>query len=193
MGAVESESRRMKLAAFKDLCDREWAKDQHGDVQALHLTNSSLLELTCDVLLSGSSEPFLFPIEQRVSSEDIKDIRAGAVCRDISNPVTRSVVHISGDSDRDFAEVYSVPGGVAQVTIPPTLPRSWLNWPRSLRSSARRQTICAARSRRRGMPACRGGRSRTRSAPATITCTASSGTDRLSSSSSRGRTRLTRR
>lgn len=109
----------MKLAAFKDLCDREWAKDQHGDVQALHLTNSSLMELTCDVLLAGSSDPFLFPLEPLIGSDDIKGKPVGAVCRDILNPITRTVIHISGDSDRDFAEVYSMPGGLAQVTIPP--------------------------------------------------------------------------
>lgn len=95
----------MKLAEFKDLCDREWG-EARGDVQALRLTNDSLLEFTCDVLLAGAEdEPFLFPMVPLHSSEETADIRAGAVCSKVLNPITRSVVTVSGGSDLDLAEV----------------------------------------------------------------------------------------
>ena len=95
----------MKLGEYKDLCDREWS-EARGDVQALHLTNGSLLELSCEILLAGAEdEPWLFPMIPLITSEDVADIRAGAVCREILNPITRSVVRISGDSGQDMAEV----------------------------------------------------------------------------------------
>lgn len=95
----------MKLAEFKDLCDREWG-GARGDVQALRLTNSSLLEFTADVLLAGAEDqPFLFPLVPLYDHEEIAGIRAGAVTSKVLNPVTRSVVEISGDSDLDLAEV----------------------------------------------------------------------------------------
>ena len=95
----------MKLAEFKDLCDREWG-EARGDVQALRLTNDSLLEFTCDVLLAGAEdEPFLFPMVPLYSREEVADVRAGAVCSKVLNPVTRSVVTVSGGSDQDLAEV----------------------------------------------------------------------------------------
>ena len=89
MGAVESESPPVKLAEFNALCDREWG-EARGDVQALRLTNGSLLEFSTDVLLAGA---------------EVADIRAGAVCSKVLNPVTRSVVTVSGGSDQDLAEV----------------------------------------------------------------------------------------
>ena len=95
----------MKLAEFKDLCDREW-DEARGDVQALHLTNSSLLEFTADVLLAGAEDqPFLFPMVPLYDREEIAGIRAGAATSQVLNPVTRSVVEVSGDSDLDLAEV----------------------------------------------------------------------------------------
>jgi len=95
----------MKLAEYKDLCDREWS-EARGDVQALHLTNGSLLEFSADVLLAGAQDqPFLFPVVPLYSSEEVTDIRAGAACSKILNPITRSVVTVSGGSDQDLAEV----------------------------------------------------------------------------------------
>lgn len=95
----------MKLAEFKDLCDREWG-EARGDVQALRLTNDSLLEFTCDVLLAGAEDqPFLFPMIPLYSSEEVAEVRAGAVCSKVLNPITRSVVTISGGSDQDLTEV----------------------------------------------------------------------------------------
>jgi len=95
----------LKLAEFKDLCDREWG-EARGDVQALHLTNSSILEFTADVLLAGAEDqPFLFPLIPLFDRDDIASIKAGAVTSKVLNPVTRSVVQVSGGSDLDLAEV----------------------------------------------------------------------------------------
>jgi len=110
----------VKLAEFKALCDREWAKDRHGDVQALHLTDRSLLEFSTEILLAGAEDqPFLFPLIPLVGTEDIPGIRAGKVFSKVLNPITRSVVSISGGSDQDLAEVYSAPDGLTEVAIPP--------------------------------------------------------------------------
>ncbi len=107
----------MKLAAFKDLCDREWAKPQRGDVQALHLTDESLLELNCEVILASGSEPWLMPMVLHIGEDDLPAIRDGRGMLPILNPVTRSTVTVSGGSDRDMAQVYSLPGGAAEVPV----------------------------------------------------------------------------
>jgi hypothetical protein len=108
----------VKLAEFKDLCDREWG-EARGDVQSLHLTNSSLLEFTTDVLLAGAEdESFLFPLVPLFDSEDVADIRVGAVTSKILNPITRSVVKVSGDSDCDMAEVQRY-WGSETTPVPP--------------------------------------------------------------------------
>lgn len=95
----------MKLAEFKALCDREWG-EARGDITGLSLTNDSLREFTTDVLLAGAQDqPFLFPLVPLYGSDEIANIRAGAVCSKVLNPVTRTVVDISGGADEDKAEV----------------------------------------------------------------------------------------
>jgi len=95
----------VKLAEFKDLCDREWS-EARGDVTALRLTNGSILEFTCDVLMAGAEdEPCLFPLVPLFDRDDIAEIKAGAVTSKVVNPVTRSTVEVSGGSDLDLAEV----------------------------------------------------------------------------------------
>lgn len=140
----------MKLAEFKDLCDREWG-EARGDVQALRLTNSSLLEFSTDVLLAGAQDQaFLFPMVPLYGNEEVADIRAGAVCSKVLNPVTRSVVNISGGSDQDLAEVRRHYGN--QTAPIPVNPERALEAIRSLAAAQRktaddlRDAITAAKS-----------------------------------------------
>ena len=95
----------MKLDEFKALCDREWSRESRGDVQALNLTADSHRELCTDVLVKGYERGPLLHIDR----EELPVVRAGASISTIVNPVTRSVVKITGGADTDTAEVYSVP------------------------------------------------------------------------------------
>ena len=95
----------MKLDQFKALCDREWAQEFRGDVQGLSLTAGSHRELATDVLVEGYSPGHLLYIDPA----ELSAIRAGASISTIVNPITRSVVKITGGADSDTAEVYSVP------------------------------------------------------------------------------------
>ena len=126
----------MKLAEYKDLCDREWS-EARGDVQALRLMNGSLLEFSTDVLLaSAQDQAFLFPMIPLYSSEEVADVRAGAVCSKVLNPVTRSVVTVSGGSDQDLAEVQRHYGS---STVPvPVNPERALEAVRSLGAAQRK-------------------------------------------------------
>ena len=47
--------------------------------------------------------------EPFIDSEDLPAIRAGASITTIVNPITCSVIKITGGADTDTAEVYSVP------------------------------------------------------------------------------------
>jgi len=96
----------VKLDQFKALCDREWRQEgARGDITALNLTNDSHRELSTDVLVEGYSPGHLLFID----SEDLPAIRAGASITTIVNPITCSVIKITGGADTDTAEVYSVP------------------------------------------------------------------------------------
>ena len=91
----------MKLAEFKALCEREWG-EARGDVIGLHLTADSRRELATDVLVEGYSPGHLLYIDR----EEVAAIRAGASISTIVNPITRSVVKITGGAGEDSAEVY---------------------------------------------------------------------------------------
>lgn len=95
----------MRLEQFKALCAREWAQEFRGDVQALNLTGDSHRELATDVLIEGYTPGPLLCIDQA----ELPAIRAGASISTIVNPITRSVVRITGGADSDTAEVYSRP------------------------------------------------------------------------------------
>ena len=82
----------MKLAGFNALCEREWA-EARGDVTGLRLTDESLSEFETDLLI----HPF-----------------------DLVNPVTRSVVKVTGGASEDSAEVYRYYGTPHPAGIPCT-------------------------------------------------------------------------
>ena len=108
----------MKLAEYKDLCDREWG-EACGDVQALHLTDKSHADLMDDALARGAqADTILLPQGK------------------LFNPVTRSVVTVSGGSDQDLAEVRRHYGSA--TTPIPVNPERALEAVRSLGAAQRK-------------------------------------------------------
>jgi hypothetical protein len=83
----------MKMDQFGALCDREWALNARGDVKALSLTDGSYGELQAGAAV-GYDPAFLPPSPGPF---------------ELINPVTRSVVKITGGAASDTAEVHSVP------------------------------------------------------------------------------------
>ena len=83
----------MKLDQFGALCDREWTQEARGDVKALSLTDGSYEELQAGAA-AGYDPAFLPPPPGPF---------------ELINPVTRSVVKITGGADSDTAKVCSVP------------------------------------------------------------------------------------
>ena len=83
----------MKMDHFSALCDREWVLKARGDVKALSVTDGSYAELQADAAI-GYDPAFLPPAPGPFT---------------LINPVTRSVVTITGGADSDTAEVDSVP------------------------------------------------------------------------------------
>jgi hypothetical protein len=81
------------LDQFNALCDREWARAARGDVKALHLTDGGYKELLTDAITIPG--PIFGPIHKTTF--------------DLWNPVTRSVVTITGGAASDTAEVYAIP------------------------------------------------------------------------------------
>ncbi len=78
----------MKLAEFSALCEREWG-EARGDVIGLLLTDESLSEFETDLLIHPDDRcrSLLNPF-------------------DLVNPITRSVVKVTGGAGVDSAEVY---------------------------------------------------------------------------------------
>ena len=78
----------MKLTEFNTLCDREWG-EARGDVIGLRLTDESLSEFETDLLIHPDDRcrSLLNPFE-------------------LVNPVTRSVVKVTGGASVDAVEVY---------------------------------------------------------------------------------------
>ena len=91
----------MKLAEFHALCEREW-REARGDVTGLNLTEDSRRELVNDVLINGAQDSLLLLIEK----SELSAIRAGAGISEVTNPITRSAVKITGGASVDSAEVY---------------------------------------------------------------------------------------
>lgn len=84
----------MKLDQFNDLCQRLWGENGvFSDVIALHLTGESQAELSADAATSGPVEINGGPFETGT--------RVGVRCDEITNPVTRSVVKVTGGADED--------------------------------------------------------------------------------------------
>lgn len=82
----------MKYDDFAQLCDREWAADPpFGDVTALSLTDASLAEFY------RTAPECLF------ITDDDGHVAAGALAA--ANPVTRSVVRVTGGAEADTATV----------------------------------------------------------------------------------------
>jgi hypothetical protein len=78
----------VKLAEFSALCEREWG-EARGDVVGLLLTDESLSEFETDLLIHPDDQcrSLLNPF-------------------DLVNPITRSVVKVTGGASVDSAEVY---------------------------------------------------------------------------------------
>ena len=77
----------MKLTEFNALCEREWG-EACGDVTGLSLTDESRAELLDDALIQGiQADTILLPRGE------------------LFNPVTRSVVKITGGASEDTASV----------------------------------------------------------------------------------------
>ena len=93
----------MKLPDFHALCKREW-ENGHGDVESLHLTGASLLELTNDVLTDGSQGE----MELFIKESDLAALTAGAAVSRVRNPITKTSVELRGGSHRDVAMVRRV-------------------------------------------------------------------------------------
>ena len=93
----------MKLSAFHALCEREW-ENGHGDIESLHLTDDSLLELTNDVLMDGSQGE----MELFIKESDLAALAAGAAVNRVRNPITKTSVELLGGSHRDVAMVRRV-------------------------------------------------------------------------------------
>ena len=91
----------MKLADFDALCEREWG-EARGDVIGLCLTDDSRQELANDALTSDTFDSCLLLIKE----SELPAIRAGAGIGSVTNPITRSVVKITGGASVDSAEVY---------------------------------------------------------------------------------------
>jgi len=83
----------VKLAEFNALCEREW-NEARGDVTGLRLTDESYAELAREVLERAESLPL-----------DVM-LGAKAAADEAVNPVTRSVVKVTGGASIDSAEVY---------------------------------------------------------------------------------------
>jgi hypothetical protein len=83
----------MKMDQFSALCGREWALKARGDVKSLSVTDGSYAEFQVDAAI-GYDPAFLPPAPGPFT---------------LINPVTRSVVKITGGADSDTAEVHSVP------------------------------------------------------------------------------------
>lgn len=108
----------MKLAEFKDLCDREWGKRDRGgrgDVVLLTLTDAGYVELGTDILASQPRLPFELPFEPCVCHPHVRMVHPIAMV----NPVTRTQVgiRIKEDGKRETARV-RVPGGYRQTWWP---------------------------------------------------------------------------
>ena len=93
----------MKLPDFQSLCEREW-ENGHGDIESLHLTDASLLELTNDVLMAGSQDE----MELFIKESDLAALTAGAAVSRVRNPITKTSVELRGGSHRDVAVVRRV-------------------------------------------------------------------------------------
>jgi hypothetical protein len=105
----------VKLAEFKDLCDREWAKTDRGgrgDVVALVLTEASRSELADDVIVN----PQQFGHILHIKADDASDLPP---ISQVVNPITRSVVTIRtrADGKRETARVRT-PFGYRQTWWP---------------------------------------------------------------------------
>lgn len=87
----------MKLSEFNDLCDREWANGR-SDVVALRLTDESYKELAEDALIRGAAgAPVLLPLGEML------------------NPVTRSVVKVTGGASANLIEVARTFAGATEI------------------------------------------------------------------------------
>jgi hypothetical protein len=75
----------MRLDQFRALCQREWAQEPRGDVVALRLTSDSYTELAGDMAAAVMRPQFAVKA----------DFAAGIT---LQNPVTRSLVKLTGDS-----------------------------------------------------------------------------------------------
>lgn len=91
----------MNLDQFNGLCEREWG---HGgafnDVIALHLTNESLAELSGDIANHGS--PFNYALGS-TSGDKPKLVAVGFRASEVTNPITRTRVKVTGDAAEDTA------------------------------------------------------------------------------------------
>lgn len=106
----------MKLAQFRELCDREWDKPRRGDVVSLLLTEASRQELTTEVLADAPEMCSLWLTEAELAA-----VRRGELPA-IPNPVTRTAVRIrTGKSAvRDSARV-RLSGGTYRNTWWPSI------------------------------------------------------------------------
>jgi hypothetical protein len=111
----------VKLAEFNAICEREW-REAHGDVMGLNLTDDSRQELVNDVLTSDTFDSCLLLIEE----SDLPAIRAGAGIGSVTNPITRTVVKITGGASVDSAEVRRYYAKALEVTGEAEVPRGRL-------------------------------------------------------------------
>lgn len=91
----------MNLDQFNALCEHEWG---HGgafnDVVALHLTDESLADLSGDIANNGS--PFDYALGNPFGDEP-KPVAVGFRASEVVNPVTRTVVKVTGGAGEDTA------------------------------------------------------------------------------------------
>lgn len=92
----------MKLDQFNDFCQRMWGNSGvFSDVVALHLTDESQAELSANAI-NGSA--FDYQLDSPFGGEP-KTTTAGLRVDKLVNPVTRSVVKVTGGADEDTATV----------------------------------------------------------------------------------------
>jgi hypothetical protein len=88
----------LTLDQFRELCQHEWA-DRCGDVTGLSLTGESRAELAGEIV-DDADVRFIHEMPA-----DFGPQRLGVLVTEIANPVTRSVVRVSGADSVDLVHV----------------------------------------------------------------------------------------